>query len=140
MMTATQTFKPKAVRPTRYCASCRRGENKVEADHFIKGTRVTGDGRKVPYRGYLCEDHLEIMVEDGDLLDNFEVVQSTSEKARLEHAQHLTEVLTGFESFAALCRNNPTLNAAPDAGYTSRWMFARLREYFREATGRQAAR
>lgn len=140
MTTTTQTFKPKAVKPTKYCASCRRGENKVEADYLVKGRRYVDDTRSTPYRAYLCGDHLDIMLEDGDLLECYEIVKTLSQQARLEHAKHLTTLLTGHVSFNSMCHNYPTLRAVPGAPFLERQMFAWLRQYYFEATGRQAAR
>jgi len=48
---------------TKLCSSCLNGENKYPADYLVTG-RV--DGR--PYKANLCEDHLEMLLSDGDEL------------------------------------------------------------------------
>jgi len=53
------------------CASCRNGENEVPADFEVKGrTFRYGDGKtSLPYHAFLCEDHFNMMLEDGDELE-----------------------------------------------------------------------
>lgn len=49
-----------------FCAQCRDGEKRVEADWYVQG-KV--EGRRAQefrgYHGYLCDDHLRILAEDG---------------------------------------------------------------------------
>lgn len=49
-----------------FCAQCRNGEKRVEADWYVQG-RIMGGYRQEfrGYRGYLCDDHLRVMAEDG---------------------------------------------------------------------------
>ncbi len=51
------------------CASCRAGENDVEADVFVVGKvprdRFTDSCSTLPYRAWLCVDHWDMLVDDG---------------------------------------------------------------------------
>jgi hypothetical protein len=43
-----------------YCAQCRRADTSTRADVFVVGRFNTA-----PYRGYLCEDHLTMLCDEG---------------------------------------------------------------------------
>ena len=49
----------------RICASCRSNEGEpIEAEWFVKGRIPTGD-RWMPYQAYLCDCHVEVLLDDG---------------------------------------------------------------------------
>ncbi len=54
------------------CSSCKAGEiYDVPADCYVKGKRwpVNNFAEKmIPYRAYLCKDHLEMLLDDGAVL------------------------------------------------------------------------
>lgn len=50
----------------KYCASCRNGENLIPADVEVKGRTFRYAECGTPYRAYLCDGHLSMMLEDGD--------------------------------------------------------------------------
>ena len=131
------TFAPRATAKTKYCASCRRGENRVEADFLIQGRKHVDDTRTVPFKSYMCEEHVEAMVVDGDLVD-YRVVETLSASARKNHAETLTRELTAYTGFNAMCKNNATLRTPPHSGRETHVKWRQLRFYFFSATGRQA--
>jgi len=49
------------------CCSCRNGEIDRPADGLFVGTWIP-ERRVVPFRGYLCNDHAEMMADDGAIL------------------------------------------------------------------------
>ena len=49
------------------CCSCRNGEIDRPADGLFVGTWIP-EYKTVPFRGYLCNDHAEMMRNDGALL------------------------------------------------------------------------
>jgi hypothetical protein len=83
------------------CASCKRGEITAPADVYVQGTIVRND-RKIPYRAYLCNEHLDLMHDDGDAND----LTVTSIDLDAMAASD-----TAFQTFAELCQkhHNPTL-------------------------------
>ena len=53
-----------------YCASCRNGEIKREADCFVQGKVHTDkDEYMHPYKAYLCNDHIDMMLDDGAIFN-----------------------------------------------------------------------
>ncbi len=49
----------------RICASCRHNEGEPdEATTYVKGRVPTGD-RWMPYQGYLCDGHVQVMIDNG---------------------------------------------------------------------------
>lgn len=46
------------------CRECRDSEKEVPADVRVKGMRTLENGRKVPYSGTLCDEHLEYIQGD----------------------------------------------------------------------------
>ena len=120
---------------TKFCASCRNGENEVEADYLVKGRHWVDDDRSVPYRAYLCKEHLEMMLEDGDDLDIVEYVGEALERRKNE----LTRKHTGYGSFAELCLNSPTLRVSDCMSREDQREILDLRKWFRQATGRKPA-
>lgn len=83
------------------CASCKRGEIATPADVFVQGTIVRND-RTIPYRAYLCNEHLELMAEQGDE-ENLTVTSIDLDA--------MAVCDTAFSTFAELCQkhHNPTL-------------------------------
>ena len=47
------------------CSSCRAGEHKSPADAFVTGY---DQFNQRPFRGYLCDEHLDIVLHDGQLV------------------------------------------------------------------------
>jgi hypothetical protein len=85
------------------CASCKRGENKVGADVFVSGRIRSRDSDKMmPYRAYLCDDHLQLLKDDGR--DDALTVTDLN-------LDRITARETAFRTFAELCQkhHNPTL-------------------------------
>jgi len=56
-------------REMKMCASCRNGENEVPADFEVKGRTFRFTEGGLPYHAFLCEDHFNMMLEDGDELE-----------------------------------------------------------------------
>jgi len=110
---------------TKYCISCKHGEIEREADYKVQGT-IYNDylDKNMPYKAYLCKDHLEMMLQDGAEL---EVIEHVSEEAKDE----LTKEVTGYHTFNELCRNYPTLRPINKK-------LKELRKHYREATGKEA--
>ena len=53
-------------RVKKYCAQCRAGENKESATVYVEGKiQSSYSDRMIPYKAYLCDDHLELLVTDG---------------------------------------------------------------------------
>lgn len=52
----------------RVCASCRAGEVQQEADYLVIGRTYRYKDTGTPYRAYLCKEHYEMMLDDGDEL------------------------------------------------------------------------
>jgi hypothetical protein len=48
-----------------YCKACKDGENKVDADYIVKGIYFTHYGQLATYSGGICENHYNIMMDDG---------------------------------------------------------------------------
>ncbi len=114
----------------RYCASCRAGENKVEADYMVKGIRCDRWGEdRMPYRAYLCDEHLTMMLDDGAELD---IVEYVSEQARNKRAKDLVENYTGYEGVKNFLASNPTLQKRSFEGVEF------LRVFYKERTGKDA--
>ena len=110
----------------KYCASCRNGENKIEADYLVSG-RVDG----MPYRAYLCREHLEMFYDDGAEL---KIIEYVSEDAKNNHALEIIFEHTAYTSLDDFLANNPTLRPGTFAGVE--W----LRRYYTERTGQIAPR
>ena len=111
----------------RYCASCRNGEIKNEADYMVKG-KVWGTDRMVPYRAYICKEHMEMLFDDGAEL---EIIEYISQRAKDDRAWELIEYYTAYENMKQfLAQHAPTLMDFPGAAW--------LRRYFKERTGRKA--
>lgn len=54
---------------TRWCAQCRSGEIETPADVEVVGRVMSvSSDREMPYHAYLCDDHLEAMESDGNVL------------------------------------------------------------------------
>jgi hypothetical protein len=50
----------------RPCCSCRNGGIDREADVYVTGTIVdTETRRRRPFRGYVCHDHADMLIDDG---------------------------------------------------------------------------
>jgi hypothetical protein len=48
------------------CSSCRKGEINAPADAYVTGYDQINQR---PFRGYLCDDHLEVVLSDGQLVN-----------------------------------------------------------------------
>ena len=48
------------------CSSCRKGEISNRADAYATGYDQINQR---PFRGYLCDDHLEVVLSDGQLIN-----------------------------------------------------------------------
>lgn len=49
-----------------WCAQCRAGGSLIEADWYVEGSAWTsGASRAMPYRGYLCAEHKDMLDEEG---------------------------------------------------------------------------
>lgn len=49
---------------TKRCRECRDGEKSISATVYVTGSRYSGNGRPIPYKGYLCDEHLESIQEE----------------------------------------------------------------------------
>ena len=118
----------------KYCSSCRNGEKKEPAAYLVRGKVFSLlNNRWIPYRAYLCEDHLSMMLDDGI---DLEIVRYYGE-ARAQRADELTREYTGYNSFRELCQDTPTLRFDCFEG-KQRNEVCELRRYYFEATGRKA--
>lgn len=48
----------------KYCSSCKAGEVKELADYLVQG-KIQGDYKMMPYKAYICEDHYQMLLDDG---------------------------------------------------------------------------
>lgn len=102
----------KAVKDTpKTCGHCRRGEvHGVHATVMVRGKNR--DGRTVA-KAYLCDDHLEVEVQDGAEY----TVTTLMTRAYLKELigrqsgklDDLVRKNTGYQSFEQMCANYPTL-------------------------------
>jgi hypothetical protein len=99
-----------------YCASCRNGEIKEEADYKVKG-KVWGNDRMIPYSAYICKDHFNMKLEDYAELT---IVEWVSDKAKKERCEELVEKYTAYNSFKEMCKNNPTIRGFKGANFLRR--------------------
>ncbi len=114
---------------TRYCSQCKSGENTIDADYLVKGKIYSSSGRSIPYRAYLCREHLDMLrSDDADLT----IIDWVSDSALDE----LTAELTSYSTFARLCKNNPTLRSYP--GESSHKIWA-LRQAYKKRMGSHPA-
>ena len=81
------------------CSSCRAGEHTTSADAFVTGY---DQFNQRPFRGYLCDDHLDIVLHDGQLTN--ENVYSISVDAVCK-----AELGCTFKEFVQRTCYNPTL-------------------------------
>ena len=98
-----------------YCAQCKAGEIYSElATVYVEGKiQSSYSDRYIPYKAYLCNDHLELLSCDGAVFTlNIEVIQGYT----MSSLNTLTRRYTAYSTFSELCRNNPTLR--PDAATT----------------------
>lgn len=77
------------------CRECRDGDVDAPATVTVKGVRTLDDGRKVPYQGSLCDEHLEYIQGDDTEIREIHPIQDVAETAC-----RITERLNKFESFA----------------------------------------
>lgn len=112
---------------TRYCSSCKRGENKIEADEFVSGKAYSGSGRLMPLRGFYCSDHVQMMEDDGaEFTDRYSI-----------NVNEIVRTRTGWASFDEMCRNNPTLRM-DGIGENGRKEMEYLRWEYYKRTGKVA--
>jgi len=113
----------------KYCASCKNGEIKREADYLVKG-KIPNENSfgpaMIPYRAYLCEDHLEAKIEGGAEL---EIIEYLSQEAKDNHAKEILQTSTMWKTTEEFLNSNPTIRRGsfPDASW--------LRRYYREING-----
>lgn len=55
----------------RYCASCQHNEREEgdpgeEANTLVTGTLIQRNGRKSPFKAFMCSGHAEIVAMDGE--------------------------------------------------------------------------
>jgi len=81
------------------CSSCRAGEHSTLADAFVTGY---DQFNQRPFRGYLCDDHLDVVLHDGQLIN--ENVYSISIDAVCK-----VELGCTFKEFVQRTCYNPTL-------------------------------
>jgi hypothetical protein len=87
------------------CFSCKQGEQlNIPAQWFI-----TGHNGSKPFRGYVCDDHFEMMANDGLVTSN-----------KWIDLDGITSYFTGFNSFDAMVKSvnycyTPTLRVDVDA-------------------------
>lgn len=119
----------------KYCAICKPCERDVEADYFVKGKTWSpyNPDRMIPYRGYLCWEHLMYMEEDGAILEIVEYVSEYAKKKLIQdtkpYLDKLTRKFTVYFDFYELCRNNATLR--PDTFYgEERKQMEALKKYY----------
>lgn len=91
----------------RYCAQCSpapdEGIYRESADWYVVGKIYGFDSdRRVPYRGYICDGHLEILEDDGRI----EIESQTPYPGTYEWRKEMDEIArrwTPHPSFAAVC-------------------------------------
>ena len=105
-----------------YCASCRQGENKVQADAYVVG-KLLDTGR--PYRAFLCEDHITYM--DGWDLEIETVTYIPGTQGWINEVHEAVKRRTAYSSLKEMRANNPTLRAGPDPSPLEVEDFRRLR-------------
>jgi len=115
----------------KYCAHCKNGDIKREADYFIKGKVWRDNERTIPYKAYICKDHYEMLCDDDAEL---RIEEYISPSVRNERAKELIFNNTMFESVAGFLASTPTLRKKAFTGVE--W----LRKYYKEETGKVAAR
>jgi len=93
------------------CSSCRAGEINRSADYFVKG-KIQGDYKIIPYRAYICSDHLKMLEDDGAEL---KIIEYVSLEFIQKRADFLTREYTNYDNFKQLCKDNPTLREFPGA-------------------------
>lgn len=81
------------------CSSCRAGEHTSPADAFVTGY---DQFNQRPFRGYLCDEHLDIVLHDGQLVK--EKVYPMGVDAACK-----TEFNCTFKQLCLNARWNPTL-------------------------------
>lgn len=69
----------------KYCAQCKAGDHEVneEAEYRVVGKIWINNEKMMPYRGYLCKDHLTAMLDDGAELRVVEELK-TPEPVKIE--------------------------------------------------------
>lgn len=72
------------------CSECAKGENKYPADVMVKGKRwgsVRGTERWMPFTANLCDEHVGMMLEDGEEFEVVRVYNPDSDNAVTKAAQ-----------------------------------------------------
>ena len=109
----------------RTCAQCRSSERVSEGTDepvyaFVWGRIWAGASeRRMPYRAYLCREHLQMLLEEGAELRviRFDV-------------DELTRSHTAYRTFGELCRNRPTLRVVRGDGEERRLEVAFLADAY----------
>lgn len=115
----------------RMCASCRRGEIDDEPAEYY----VTGIIDEHPFRGYLCESHLEMYLNDGWPIKYLTLIGS-DEWYKL--MGDLTREYTGYHGFGDMCTFTPTLRTERTMTAEQRADIATLRAGYQAVTGKKA--
>jgi hypothetical protein len=91
----------------KYCAQCKRGEKKTDADFKVKG-RIWGinSNKMTPYQAAICEDHLMILMDDGAEL---KITERLSKRVQDEYALLLILEHTAWGSLTHFLMSTPTL-------------------------------
>lgn len=126
---------------TKYCSQCHSSpeENvfRAHAEYFVRGRRYAADNDvRVPYRAYVCGDHLDVLLTDG-LLDEstLHVEALVGTRAWLCEIDEITRKYTAYDSFRQMCRSNPTLRPHPKAGKDEIADYQKLRRAYMLVTG-----
>lgn len=121
----------------KYCAQCRSCEREHPADYKVRGyIRDYYSDRKIPYRAFICDEHLEILTQNGAELTIEEYlnrpVTETRKTERETEETRVEKVLrkyTGYYSVNEFLQGNPTIRPGTFPGAEL------LREYYKEKTG-----
>ena len=119
------------------CASCKRGGTDIEADYLVKGKVWINNERMMPYRAYLCEEHLDMMEDDDAELEIVEFVSRTKKEERFTK---LIRYYTGYKSINEILTNNPTLRSTKYCSKKSKREISELRRYYKEFSGETASK
>lgn len=78
----------------------------------------TYSDRRIPYNGYLCEEHYEVLVSEGA---SFKIIEYVSDQARRAYATHLVDTFTAYGNLSEFLASNPTLRGFPEAEWLKKY-------------------